>query len=372
MTTVKALVNAGGGRVGSALVLTEDDELIVRQGKQEIARFALEADAITLVPGAPGKPAEIQLLKEPAILKVQYVGHELDDFFFVLHQQLKGRRQQSNARFFGLSDASWSARLLRSGSDLPAEIFGPFFRLADASAVLHLRPSLRLQMWSRESDKAGSRVFYLASYDEFWRHYSALKNEDRNYYEVIPGNVPAKLYLDVEYAKAMNATVNGNAVMEHLIRHLTDFLRLSFSHLHGVCHEIIDLESHYEHKFSRHVIFPAIVFVDNLAMGEFVAAFHDYLRLRLDQESVQMLFVVSDKSESVFVCDMGVYNRNRNFRLAYSSKASKHSFLLPIDRKSDGPLDRNLFMSSLVCNVANETTRLLELPPSTGENAFFS
>ena len=91
--------------MGSALVLTEDDELIVREGKREIARFALAADAITLIPGAPGKPAEIQLSKESALLKVQYVGRELDDFFFVLHQQLKGRRQQSNARFFGLADA---------------------------------------------------------------------------------------------------------------------------------------------------------------------------------------------------------------------------------------------------------------------------
>lgn len=399
MTSVKALVNLGGGVVGSSLLFSSTNELsILGSQGQCLAQFHLCDDSAVsfIIPGAPGVPARLQLTNGPLLL-ISYVGPALDDFFFVLTSQLStskslsGKRPRlSSSSFYGPIDASWAAKLLRIGSEVPPEIFGPFSRQADAMAVLQIKPSLHLQLWSREFEpsqtvtaSSGARQFFLASYDEFWRYYERLGPEDRCHYELIRDDTPAKLYLDVEYSRVLNPNLDGNCVMEKLAHFLTQFILLAFAGIK--VGPPVHLESRYEHKFSRHVIFSDVVFRSTANMGAFMLAFREYLELRRDNDpDVALLFARTDKADHVFVCDMGVYTRNRNFRLVYSSKKGKDSHLVPIDgprpvsvgasasSSNDGSpdashqLNKEVFLNSLVCRIAEDKSLLeFDAPSST-------
>ena len=58
-----------------------------------------------------------------------------------------------------------------------------------------------------EGTSRGSRRYIVTSYPTFWKRYTMMAPADRNHYEVIPEHSPCHLYLDVEYARALNPEV---------------------------------------------------------------------------------------------------------------------------------------------------------------------
>ena len=118
---------------------------------------------------------------------------------------------------------------------------------------------------------------------------------------------------------------------------------------------IIDLDSSTPIKFSRHLIFrvPGSAFTSNIHCGNFAKnVVQRVSEKKMTDFSYQQLFKWNDKGKLMFLADMSVYTRNRNFRLYKSSKYGKNVFLLPSSITRYQYIDdHDLFMSSLVCNV---------------------
>jgi hypothetical protein len=136
----------------------------------------------------------------------------------------------------------------------------------------------------------------------------------------------------------------------------------------------VDLDSSSPHKFSRHLIVhtPGAIFLNNFhgmlrallrfppcAYGAFaVGYFVHALVSRLEQQrstnpSIQSLFVRDSFGVEKIFCDMGVYTKNRLFRIWGSTKRGKSLFLRPAAQNTypfSG--ERDLFLASLVCFVA--------------------
>ncbi|XP_078252804.1 DNA-directed primase/polymerase protein isoform X2 [Rhinoraja longicauda] len=240
-------------------------------------------------------------------------------------------------------------------------------------------------------------------------------------YEVIPGGAVCHLYFDLEFIKQTNPECDGKQMVAKLIQYVCQKLG-ELHHVHCSVKDVLNLDSSTHEKFSRHLVFhlPNVVFRNNIHVGNFIRTIMQPVieilqkrRGRIDQESAGggegallptstrgvpvtpqkrkplgmdvnrnlsskmikcaswekseerildpdlSLFLVKDKSgaDQVFV-DLGVYTKNRNFRLYGSSKLGKNtSFQIaednqfipkPQDDISAGEL---LFLSSLVSNV---------------------
>jgi len=105
------------------------------------------------------------------------------------------------------------------------------------------------------------------------------------------------------------------------------------------------------------------------------------------RDVLNQLFVRNDKGKEVLIVDMGVYTRNRNFRLIYSTKMGKQVFLRPssINRyiprtmaESNSIEDKEMtfawFLSSLVTQVGefreseSQKVNLLSCEPVPSED----
>ena len=124
-------------------------------------------------------------------------------------------------------------------------------------------------------------------------------------------------------------------------------------------------------KFSRHLIYPSVVFRDNRQQGNFVS---DLVRGMADGAggpSVGRCVVYNDKGARAPFVDTAVYSKNRNFRLYLSSKLNKKvPLVLAGDSVLAGPTcDRDLLCASLICNVPDGCQGLAFGPsaaPATG------
>ena len=101
---------------------------------------------------------------------------------------------------------------------------------------------------------------------------------------------------------------------------------------------LVELDSSSAAKFSRHLVLHApggAAFASAVAAGAFVRAFwaEDVAPRRGADARADACFVRrADQEELVPFVDLGVYTRNRAFRLYLSSKAGKEARLLPTAR----------------------------------------
>lgn len=285
--------------------------------------------------------------------------------------------------FYGRSHAGFRAPALTPGSARTVALNAlrtdenrqwRLFRSQDA-AFDHCdaRPGHGLRTWAFEIDTSGRRRFVTASYSTFWRTYSRIlrRLSPAHYYEVIRESHAAKLYLDLEFLIKHNPNADGDAMMEAVISKCFAFAGVgekkrnsNANNGHNIKDTII-LDSTTEKKFSRHVIFKNLAFHDNLQMGEFVCRVVDDLRDR-DHNNV-MVFKDSDGNSSgaqVPFVDLGVYTRNRCFRLAGSSKFGKQSRLIFPGRAGYlVSISEEEFFDSLVCNVGHDQKLLGKAQP---------
>ncbi|OAY76914.1 DNA-directed primase/polymerase protein, partial [Ananas comosus] len=194
------------------------------------------------------------------------------------------------------------------------------------------------KVFSYQDYLTGQRRFLVSTYDEFWGRYKNMDCKFRHHYEVIQDGSPCHLYFDLEFDKKVNNDKNVNEMVDTLISITFNALSDKYS-IQGSQEWIIELDSSTREKFSRHLIvrIPKTAFKDNSHVGAFVsevcsqiacargtAPKFDELYIRKDGSS-------ADKADHLFL-DNAVYSRNRCFRLVFSSKAGKSSFLLPTER----------------------------------------
>ncbi|XP_065802513.1 DNA-directed primase/polymerase protein isoform X3 [Muntiacus reevesi] len=277
----------------------------------------------------------------------------------------------------------------------------------------------------------GQRIYLVTTYAQLWFYYKS-----RNLlhcYEVIPENAVCKLYFDLEFNRLANPGADGKKMVALLIEHVCKALQ-EFYRVNCSAEDVLNLDSSTEEKFSRHLIFQLgdVAFKDNIHVGNFVRkilqpAFHliasedddmtpemtgrEFTRFsetpseqgtcfsemstdhdvgeswtsnseklgrpgsaQQSSPDLSFLLVKDDMGEKRLFVDLGVYTRNRNFRLYKSSKIGKHVALevaednrfLPTQLKNISK-ENQYFLSSLVSNVRfSDALRILtcDIPQS--------
>ncbi|NXG43793.1 PRIPO protein, partial [Psilopogon haemacephalus] len=257
----------------------------------------------------------------------------------------------------------------------------------------------------------GQRFYLVTTYKELWFYYTkGYKTSLMHCYEVIPEQDPCKLYFDLEFHKPANPGADGKSMVAKLIELVSQKLKKLYD-VNCSAKDVLNLDSSTDEKFSRHLIFlpQNTVFKDNMHVGNFVrsilqpalrlmeseaaaaipegagavsqcsaegigldgslaskgcpATAHQTKDLETSQQGENWEFsflVVNDKegNKQLFV-DLGVYTKNRNFRMYKSSKAGKNVILkIAEDNKfvpkceDDVSLEEAYFLSSLICNIS--------------------
>lgn len=258
----------------------------------------------------------------------------------------------------------------------------------------------------------GQRIYLVTSYAQLWFYYKTRKTL-LHCYEVIPENAVCKLYFDLEFNKLANPGADGKMMVALLIQHVCKALE-EFYNVQCSAEDVFNLDSSTEEKFSRHLIFQLhdVAFKDNRHAGNFVRkilqpALHliaeddeakvpeavgqdasGFSVTPLKQEisearekvglpkqcdpDLSFLVVKNHMGEKCLFVDLGVYTKNRNFRLYQSSKIGKCVSLevaednrfIPKQSK-DISEENQYFLSSLVSNVRfSDTLRVLTCHPS--------
>ena len=209
----------------------------------------------------------------------------------------------------------------------------------------------KMRYFSLERHGDGRRAFVAASLEAFWARYESLPVDHRHHYELIRADTPCRLYYDLEFSTETNPDADGERAVDALARLTLE--RLANEHGVGVESNgsiepfdprdvVVDLKSttseEARKKFSRHLVFrlPGVAFASAAHCGEFVRRLHaDASSRRGSDADCDAVFVrgenaLADAPRDVSFVDLGVYTRNRAFRLYLSSKHGKtHRMLQP-------------------------------------------
>ncbi|XP_031727275.1 DNA-directed primase/polymerase protein [Anarrhichthys ocellatus] len=273
----------------------------------------------------------------------------------------------------------------------------------------------------KEKTSLGQRIFLVTSYSELWHYYRTYTQSLMHCYEVIPDGAVCKLYFDLEFHKPSNNGADGKAMVSSLIQYVCDKLMEVYG-IECSANDVLNLDSSTEDKFSRHLIFNLqnAAFKDNIHMGRFIhAILHSVLstpksglnvgmnsvaensetrtravsegtpakademaespqakRCKQEETDLKFLQVKNKDGQDCLFVDLGVYTKNRNFRLYKSSKVGKNSAFTVADdntfiHKPDKGVseEESVFLASLVCNMSFTGQRILTLDvPETKES----
>ena len=208
----------------------------------------------------------------------------------------------------------------------------------------------------------GTRKFLVcSSRRDFWFEYLELPS--RHYYELIRENDPCNLYFDLEFDSTLDANKQRNG--EEMVQEFKSLVLVRLQLVYRVEKEaikVVDLESLSSKKFSRHLIFKihGWKFENNRECGLFA-------RSLIDEQDQDTFFVMDKHGNSVPFVDLGVYSRNRNFRLLLSSKIGKDN-QLNFAKTSGMPTEMSkityeMFQETLVCDGARDIEILPALQP---------
>ncbi|XP_071979090.1 DNA-directed primase/polymerase protein [Engystomops pustulosus] len=245
-------------------------------------------------------------------------------------------------------------------------------------------------------DDTERRLYLVTTYAEFWFYYMKRPQSLAHCYEVIPADTVCKLYFDLEYYKPTNPDADGkkmvSLVIQFFCKKLEDYYGVKCS-----ADYVLNLDSSTDEKFSRHLIFllPNTAFKDNIHVGNFIkSALHPLCSLNGPMSPSNVSFcerssrdfdercesnggnaqkASSDNQEihdlsSLFVkdknggiklfIDLGVYTKNRNFRLYKSSKMGKNvtfqvaeDNIFAVKALKNISEEEQIFLCSLISNI---------------------
>ncbi|NXR65474.1 PRIPO protein, partial [Rhadina sibilatrix] len=304
-----------------------------------------------------------------------------------------------------------------SKPNMPSSVWKIFSRQAEAfNYVKTCKEDVHVFALEKNT-QSGQRSYLVTTYKELWFYYTkGYKTSLMHCYEVIPEKDACKLYFDLEFYKPANPDADGKSMVMKLIEFVSQKLKELYD-VNCSSKDVLNLDSSTDEKFSRHLIFlpQRTVFKDNTHIGNFVrtilqpairlmesraavipteeaghvfqcsagagldgsltnltaveddskdwpAIAHETKDIEMPhhEENVDFSFlIVNDKegNKQLFV-DLGVYTKNRNFRMYRSSKAGKNVILkIAEDNKfipnceKDVSLEEAYFLSSLICNI---------------------
>lgn len=233
-------------------------------------------------------------------------------------------------------------------------------------AVRFSKEHTHTKVFSYQDHLSGQRRFLVSTYDEFWRRYNNMDPQIRHHYEVIQEGSPCHIYFDLEYNAKFNQKRDADEMVDILVAVTFSALHDKYS-IEGQEEWIIELDSSNEAKFSRHLIIriPKTAFKDNSHVGAFISEICSRIAAqRAANPNLDKLYISKDSScaepvDQLFV-DTAVYSRNRCFRLAFSSKSGKKSFLMATGRfKCKNMNNKEIFMESLICRLDDDCDKLL-------------
>lgn len=235
--------------------------------------------------------------------------------------------------------------------------------------------SMEPRVFAKESSLTGKRKFICANMGRFMDHY--WRNCDvhtRHYYELIKETSPCRLYFDMEFNRPANTSIT-DLVAEELLDQFFEELRYEFRSVYGISisrTQLVDLDSSTAKKFSRHWVLHLpchSLFSDNREAGVFVR--HLMARLEEERESglldakdlhtLSTFLAVNDETSTrkTYFVDLGVYTRNRVFRLMASTKYGKRPDAgLRIAKSNEFPFPRgfdnsNFYLPSMASSSGN-------------------
>ncbi|NXR78797.1 PRIPO protein, partial [Pycnonotus jocosus] len=304
-----------------------------------------------------------------------------------------------------------------SKPSMPSSVWKIFSRQAEAFNYVKTCEEDVHVFALEKNTQSGQRFYLVTTYKELWFYYTkGYKTSLMHCYEVIPEKDACKLYFDLEFYKPANPDADGKSMVMKLIELVSQKLKELYD-VNCSSKDVLNLDSSTDEKFSRHLIFlpQKTVFKDNTHIGNFVrtilqpairllesrvavipteeaghvfqcsagagldgsltnltaveddskdwpAIAHETKDMEMphQEENVDFSFlIVKDKegNKQLFV-DLGVYTKNRNFRMYKSSKAGKNVILkIAEDNKfipnceKDVSLEEAYFLSSLICNI---------------------
>uniref|UniRef100_A0A670ITU4 DNA-directed primase/polymerase protein n=1 Tax=Podarcis muralis TaxID=64176 RepID=A0A670ITU4_PODMU len=242
------------------------------------------------------------------------------------------------------------------------------------------------------------RIYLVTTYTELWFYYRTYNETSLMHcYEVIPEEAVCKLYFDLEFYIPANQEADGKQMVADLI----EFICKKIDEHYGIkcsLEDVLNLDSSTKEKFSCHLIFLLhnAAFKNNIHIGNFLRKFLQPAVLltrkrdatvpvvvsrsqsckaatdlpsSLENQTVtkdvshknpdlSFLIVNGKHGEKQLFVDLGVYTKNRNFRLYKSSKAG-NSVVLDIAEDNrfvpepvkNSCIEEQYFLSSLICNV---------------------
>ncbi|NXV26889.1 PRIPO protein, partial [Rissa tridactyla] len=303
---------------------------------------------------------------------------------------------------------------------LPSSVWKIFCRQAEAfNCVKTCKEDVHVFALEKNR-QSGQRFYLVTTYKELWFYYiKGYKTSLMHCYEVIPEKDACKLYFDLEFYKPANPAADGESMVAKLIELVSQKLKELYD-VNCSAKDVLNLDSSTDEKFSRHLIFlpQKTVFKDNIHVGNFVRTIlQPAIRLMKSKAAVVIpgggagcvfqcsaavvglddpltnLTAIEDASEGwpaiahetkdtetshqgensafsflivngkdgdkqLFV-DLGVYTKNRNFRMYKSSKAGKNVILKIAEDNQFVPnceenvsLEEAYFLSSLICNIS--------------------
>ncbi|CAN6168018.1 unnamed protein product [Urochloa humidicola] len=290
-----------------------------------------------------------------------------------------GRKQMSPVFFYGSPEGVPAKkplsllRLLREiridlnkQTDLiPRDVVWATFPRQE-EAIRFSKAHVHTNVFSYQDHKTGTRRFLVSTYDEFWKRYNDMDSKIRHHYEVIQEGSPCHIYFDLEFDTRLNKKRDADEMVDILVAVIFSALRDKYS-IEAQEEWITELDSSTEEKFSRHLIIriPKIAFKDNSHVGAFVSEVCSQIAAeRAANPNLNKLYITKEGSstgpvDQLFM-DTAVYSRNRCFRLVFSSKSGKKSFLVPSRRfKCKEMNDKDVFMESLICRLDDNCEKLL-------------
>uniref|UniRef100_A0A3P8TD32 DNA-directed primase/polymerase protein n=1 Tax=Amphiprion percula TaxID=161767 RepID=A0A3P8TD32_AMPPE len=238
----------------------------------------------------------------------------------------------------------------------------------------------------KEKTPLGQRIYLVTSYSELWHYYRTYTQSLMHCYEVIPEGAVCKLYFDLEFHKPSNKGSDGKNMVSWFIQYVCDKLMEVYG-IECSAKNVLNLDSSTDHKFSRHLIFSLqnAAFKDNIHVGRFIHAILQPVlnkgkpgeagrmtgspqtkRRRQEERDLSFLQVKNKDGKDGLFVDLGVYTKNRNFRLYKSSKVGKNAaFTVAEDNKFTAKpqkgisAEEGVFLASLVCNVSFTGQRIL-------------
>jgi hypothetical protein len=205
-----------------------------------------------------------------------------------------------------------------------------------------------------------ARKYIVGCYARVFSHIGRTRDTERGFYELIIG--PCNLYMDVEYAKGINLSMNEADFVASLKLAIIDgFMELFATAIYDG--DIFVSDSSYTKKFSIHVTVncKSAIFANMGHAGRFVKWL-----IRRNEERLQSpnppawarSFSINIEENGVVkkgcAVDMGVYTKHRLMRTLWSTKLDQLVFrpFIPVGSGPDGLIpDMGCFLKSLVCHV---------------------